>query len=127
MADKTSEKQELINPAEHLKQYRWPKGTSGNPKGRPKGKLSPIDRIRNMFEESPEDFEEFLTHYLNDSGNRKHIVEMLDGRPMQRIDHSSLGKELPQPILNVFTNNSNEKNNGDEEENTSGARRDISE
>ena len=128
MADKTAKKQEIeeTHPADNIKKYRWPKGVSGNPKGRPKGKLSPIDNIRQMFEKSPEDFNEFLTDYLNDSSNRKHIIEMLDGRPMQRIDHSSLGKELPTPILNVHTNNSYKESNGDEEEDKGSPRGNIS-
>lgn len=121
-ADKSTENQR----GAHLKKYQWPKGVSGNPAGRPKGKLSPIDRIRQMFEENEKDFDEFLTEYLNDPSNKKHIVEMLDGRPMQRIDHSTMGKELPQPILNVFPNNSNEQNNGDEEEDTSSSGGDVS-
>ena len=123
-ADKTAEKQEK---SPHLKQYRWPKGVSGNPKGRPKGKLSPIDRIRQMFESNPDEFDAYLQDYLNDSGNRKHVIEMLDGRPMQRIDHSSLGKELPKPILNVFTNDSDKASDADEEKDTSSPGGDISE
>ena len=125
MTDKSTSKQK--NPAEHLKKYKWVKGVSGNPKGRPKGKLSPIDNIRQMFEKNPGDFNQFLTDYLNDKGNLKHIVEMLDGKPMMRIDHSSLGKELPQPILNVFPNNSNKKDNGAEAKDSGSTGGDISE
>ena len=125
MGDKTTKEQ--YKPAEHLKKYQWVKGKSGNPKGRPKGKLSPIDNIRQMFQDNPDDFDEFLSGYLNDTANRKHIIEMLDGRPMQRIDHSSMGKELPTPILNVFTNDSNKEGDGNDEENSSNSRRNVSE
>lgn len=125
MSDKSTKEQP--NKADHLKKYRWVKGKSGNPKGRTPGKLSPIDNIRQMFEKNPKDFNEFLTEYLNDSSNTKHIVEMLDGKPMQRIDHSSLGKELPQPILNVFPNNSDTKDNKDVEKNSGSSRGNSSE
>jgi|24BtaG_2_1085350.scaffolds.fasta_scaffold10962_2 hypothetical protein len=71
------------NPAEHLKKYQWPKGTSGNPKGREAGTLSAVTRIKQMFKANPEDFDEFLASYLNDPANKKHLVEMLDGKPYQ--------------------------------------------
>lgn len=71
------------NPAEHLKKYKWPKGVSGNPKGKPAGSLSAVARIRAMFKENPKDFDEFLASYLNDPANKKHLVEMLDGKPYQ--------------------------------------------
>ncbi len=121
--DKTTENQ--ASPAERIKKYQWPKGVSGNPAGRPKGSISPRDRIRQMFEENPTDFDEFLEHYLNDRGNFKHVVELLDGKPHQSIDHTTLGKELPQPIINVLpTNNSNTEDSSDEEESESSSRGD---
>lgn len=112
---------------EHMKNYRWPKGVSGNPKGRPPGSISPRDKIRQMFENDPDAFHDFLTKYVNDPVNRKHVVELLDGKPHQSIDHTTGGKELPIPILNVFTHDSNEKDNVDEQENSSDTGGDISE
>jgi hypothetical protein len=57
------------------------KGVSGNPAGRPKGSLSVIGSIKQMFEEDPEQFQDFINKYLKDPRNRQHIVEMIDGRP----------------------------------------------
>lgn len=113
-ADNTTPNQQESRP--HLKKYQWPKGVSGNPAGRPKGSLSPRDRIRNMFEQNPDDFDEFLQTYLNNPMNHKHVVELLDGKPHQSIDHTTMGKELPQPIINVPVNNSYTEGNSDEEE-----------
>lgn len=88
----------------HLKKYQWPKGVSGNPDGRPEGTISPKHRIVAMFKENPEMFDEWLEDYITDPRNRKHVVELLDGKPHQSIDLTTAGKELPTPILNVFTN-----------------------
>lgn len=57
------------------------KGVSGNPAGRPKGSLSVIGSIKQMFENNPEQFQEFINKYLKDPRNRQHIVEMIDGKP----------------------------------------------
>lgn len=94
MDELSAEKQP--NPADRIKKYRWPKGTSGNPKGRP---ISPITRIKEMFKENPDDFDEWLGDYLNDRQNRKHVVEMLDGKPVAKTDITTNGKDLPQPLL----------------------------
>lgn len=59
----------------------FPKGVSGNPLGRPVGSVSPIGRVKQIFEEHPEEFESFIRGYLKDPSNRKHIVEMIDGGP----------------------------------------------
>jgi len=107
---------------QHLKKYQWPKGVSGNPAGRPTGVLSPKERIKEMFLANPEDFDDFLQKYLNDRGNYKHVVELFDGKPHQSIDHTTLGKELPQPIINVLPNYSNTEDSSDEEENQGSSR-----
>lgn len=106
---------------EHLKKYQWPKGVSGNPNGRPPGSISPRDKIRQMFEANPDDFEGFLEAYINDPKNRRHVVELLDGKPHQHIDHTTGGKELPQPIINVFPHLSDTEGYGNAEENTGSA------
>ena len=77
-----------------LEKYQWKKGQSGNPKGRPKGSISPTDKIRQLFKQEPEALEDFLRMYLTDPKNSKHIVEMLDGRPKQQLDHPSKGDKI---------------------------------
>lgn len=112
-----------------LKKYRWPKGVSGNPHGRPQGSVSPKERIREMFIANPEDFDEFLEGYLNDPNNRRHVVELFEGKPAQSIDHTTQGKELPQPIINIngiLADNSNQEGGEDEQENPSDSGWDIS-
>jgi len=54
--------------------------------GRPKGSISPITRVKQIFEEDPDKFEEFITEYIKDPANRKHIVEMIDGKAKQALD-----------------------------------------
>lgn len=66
---------------EALAKNVWVKGQSGNPAGRPKGSISVIGNIKQMFENNPEQFQEFINKYLKDPRNRQHIVEMIDGRP----------------------------------------------
>jgi len=63
----------------------WKKGESGNPAGKPVGAYSPITRIKQIFKENPEVFDQFVLAYMKDEKNRKHVVEMLDGKPDQKI------------------------------------------
>lgn len=94
-------------PKEHrLKRYQWPKGVSGNPLGRPKGSISPKDRIRHMFELNPSKFDEFLEDYLDDPNNRKHVVEMLDGKPNQAVE---LEVSLPESLIDLIKNGASNK------------------
>lgn len=111
---------------ENIKPYQFKKGQSGNPAGRPPG-ISPRQRIKAKFEEDPEAFDDFLEKYINDPRNRKHVVELLDGKPHQSVDLTTAGKELPQPILNVLIDNSNPEDNEDEQEDTGGAGGNLSE
>ena len=69
-------------------------GESGNPLGRPKGSISPTNRIKQIFENNPELFETFVMEYINDPSNRKHIVEMLDGKPAQRNFNANINQNF---------------------------------
>jgi hypothetical protein len=61
----------------------FPKGVSGNPKGRPKGSLSIKDAVRQHLEANPTDFQEFVAHFIKD--NRELAWQMLEGRPSQDV------------------------------------------
>lgn len=117
MEEGTANKQP--NKADRLIPYRWPKGTSGNPKGRA---LSPTTRIREMFKENPDQFDEWLEDYLNDKQNRKHVVEMLDGKPKQQIavkdevDVEDLSELSDEELEKLITNANSETSNRRESE-----------
>jgi len=102
----TAKEQPKKHGAEHLKKYQWPKGVSGNPDGRG---LSPTTRIRQMFKKNPEKFDEWLEEYLEDKNNRKHVVEMLDGKPTARhefdgkVQVSNFDEEQVKKIAERFT------------------------
>jgi hypothetical protein len=84
----------------------------GNPGGgRPKGSLSAITRVKQIFENEPELFEQFIRDYIDDAGNRKHIVEMLDGKPKQNVTLEGGEKPIPLIQINAIpTNNSSSEN-----------------
>lgn len=65
-----------------------------NREGRPVGSISVIARIKKEFREHPEKFEEFLDRYLNNKQNEKHIAEMIDGKPFQKMDMTSKGEKI---------------------------------
>ena len=75
-----------------------PGQSSLNPKGRPKGTITVIGRLKQIFEEDPEKFEKFIKDYSEDPNNRKHITEMIDGKPKQTIAGDS---ENPLRIITV--------------------------
>ena len=41
---------------------------------------------------------------------REWLTDRAFGKAQQHVDHTTEGKELPQPIFNVHPNNSNEEN-----------------
>jgi len=84
--------------------------------GRPKGSISPITRVKQIFEENPEQFAEFISEYIKDPSNRKHIVEMIDGKPQQDI--TTGGDKIVIPIYGgLSNNNSNNKDIPTDQEN----------
>jgi uncharacterized protein YeaO (DUF488 family) len=108
MEDQKNPEQTDKSVAEQLKPYQFKKGQSGNPLGRPKGSLSVIGSIKQMFENDPEQFQEFINKYLKDPRNRQHIVEMIDGKPR--------GSETNVAVqVNTFTGSPEQNKELDEE------------
>lgn len=75
-----------------------------NMNGRPKGSVSVITRLKQIFEENPDDFEDFIKRYKDNPSNEKHVVEMLDGKPRQNIglDGGEDGKPITSKVEVVF-------------------------
>jgi len=92
----------------------YKKGQSGNPAGKPKGAISVKARLKKIFREEPERFDEFVDRYIKNQANEKHLTEMLDGKPLQSVD---MEVTMPKPIIpldNVQRNNSNTEDNSTE-------------
>jgi len=90
------------------KDTRFKPGVSGNPKGKPPGSISAISRVKKIFQDSPEEFKAFIEAYIKDPANRKHIVEMIDGKPRQttdvnlegRVEIDNLAKDIKELLGN---------------------------
>lgn len=116
--------QSKSNRADRLRPYQWKKGQSGNPAGRPKTKTLK-EYARDMLASMTDEEREAFFHGMD----KKDIWEMAEGKAPQSIDHTTLGKELPQPILNldVLRNDSNKENRSDEQTHQSGPGGNVSE
>lgn len=91
--------------------FKKGKDWNGNKDGRPVGSISVISRLKKEFREHPEKFEEFLTRYLKNPQNEKHIAEMIDGKPQQSVQMEVI---LPTPIIpidEIRPNNSDNEDN----------------
>jgi len=94
-----------------IQPYMWKKGQSGNPSGRPKGKTMKEYAKELLACQTEEERQNFL-----EGINKKDIWEMAEGKPQTDIT-SGGEKILPQPIINVLPNNSDNKNMPDVQEN----------
>lgn len=78
-----------MRTADHLKQYQFKKGQSGNPAGRPPGK-SLKEFAREYFDSMTE---EERIKFLN-SVDRELAWRMAEGNPQEKIDHTSKGEKI---------------------------------
>ena len=72
-------------------------GHSGGP-GRPQGSISIIGRIKAIFEEDPTRFEEYVKDALDDPKLRAEIIRQIDGAPKQKVDITTKGESLNNPV-----------------------------
>lgn len=77
--------------------------------GRPKGSTSAPRFSDYVTEKDRKTFVEFmLSNYMGDMRLATWVGDNLFIKPKQEIDHTTLGKELPVPIIaNVQSNNGN--------------------
>ncbi len=101
--------------------WLFKKGQSGNPKGRPKTKTLKEYAREMLASMTDEERAEYFAGM-----DKKVIWEMAEGKAHQAIDHTTAGKELPVPIINVLSNNSHIKGDADESPDTSDTGWDIS-
>jgi hypothetical protein len=98
------------------------KGESGNPNGRPKGQRNfatlyreAILKIATSTKQQPDAFElEIVEQAVRKARNGdvrfyQDLMDRLHGKAPQHIDHTTDGKALPQPIINVFRNDGIQK------------------
>ena len=67
------------------------KGTAPGP-GRPEGSKSIKDAVRQWLEDNPDDFEDFLSHFIKK--NRELAWQMLEGKPPQKMEVEANTKHL---------------------------------
>lgn len=83
-----------------------------NRTGRPKGSISIISRIKQKFIENPEYFDEYVSKMLEDPSLRKAIMEQIDGKPKESVDHTTKGKPMylpPELLVKHELDNSTEQ------------------
>ena len=74
----------------------------GNPGGgRPKGSMSIKDAVRKHLEDNPNDFQEFVKHFIEN--NRELAWQMLEGKPHQSADTKhEVGDNLSEILRNAL-------------------------
>ena len=95
------------NPAEHLKDHQWPKGVSGNAKGRPRGSVSLTTELRRRLgdgEEGQRIVEALVNRALQGAlrGDYKFynmIMERIDGKVGDKVIHADAGPVFSQEDL----------------------------
>lgn len=86
------------------------KGQSGNPAGRPKGSTTTPRFEDYVSEEDRRTFAAFMMEsYMGDMGIAKWVGDHLFAKPVQALDHTTNGKDMPSPILCVSSDDSASK------------------
>lgn len=88
MEEKPANQDEIRNEKGQFK-----KGKSGNPNGRPKG-VSFTQRIKEIFLNEPEKFEETCRYYMDDPRMKDLLWKMIDGMPKTKTDLTSNGESI---------------------------------
>jgi hypothetical protein len=76
-------------------------GVSGNPAGKPPGTVSIVAKIKAKFRENPQYFDEWVDKLLEDGGNRRAIMEQLDGKPKQAVEVTGANGGPVQTIVGM--------------------------
>ncbi len=77
-----------VNNNDNTSEYTGADGKfkKGNP-GKPLGAVSILAKIKKIFREEPEMFEQYVRDMLKDEKLRAAIMHMIDGMPKQAIEH----------------------------------------
>lgn len=65
---------------------RFIKGVSGNPEGKKPGTISVITKIKQYYEDNPEEFETLCKEFRDEKDYRKLLWSYLDGLPKASLD-----------------------------------------
>lgn len=85
------------NRAAHLEQYKWKKGQSGNPDGRPTGSISLVEQLKVYLRRHPDDVEAIVAALIK-AGKLGNIVatkEMLDRIDGKVAETHKIEGEIP--------------------------------
>lgn len=83
---------------------------AGRPEGTKSSKLTRASIFEYFSEADIAEFFEFLKdNYKEDMRLMQWVGDHILGKPAQSIDHTTLGKELPTPILNALPSDDSPK------------------
>ena len=90
---------------EHLEAFKWQRGQSANPKGRPKHSMSITDELRRYLRAHPNEIRELVIAWLKlaKTGNSQALNELLnrlEGKVTERHEFEAMPVTLVfQPVL----------------------------